>query len=151
MTIGELCNREVVVAERTETAVEAAKLMRRYHVGDLVVVEERGGKRVPLGIVTDRDLVVEVLAEEVAPEQVTVGDVMSAELITVFEHQDAADAMERMRSGGVRRIPVVDDQGVLQGIITADDLVDLFAEQMQELAKLIRRERQREQDSRSLP
>ena len=151
MTIGELCNREVVVAERTETAVEAAKLMRRYHVGDLVAVEERGGKRVPLGIVTDRDLVVEVLAEEVAPEQVTVGDVMSAELITVFEHQDAADAMERMRSGGVRRIPVLDDQGVLQGIITADDLVDLFAEQMQELAKLIRRERQREQDSRSLP
>ncbi|MEJ2343974.1 MAG: CBS domain-containing protein [Gammaproteobacteria bacterium] len=151
MTIGELCNREVVVAERTETVVEAAKLMRRHHVGDLVVVEERSGQRVPVGIVTDRDLVVEVVAEEVAPGQVTVGDVMSTELITVFEHQDAADAMERMRSGGVRRIPVVDDQGVLQGIITVDDLVDLFAEQMQELAKLIRRERQREQDNRSMP
>jgi CBS domain-containing protein len=141
----------VVVAERTDTVVEAAKLMRRYHVGDLVVVEERSGQRIPVGIATDRDLVVEVLAEEVAPEQVTVGDVMSTELITVFEHQDAADAMERMRSGGVRRIPVVDDLGMLQGIITADDLVDLFAEQMQELAKLIRRERQREQDNRSLP
>ena len=56
MPIGEICNRDVVVVQRNESALEAAKLMRHHHVGDVVVVEERGGLRVPVGLVTDRDL-----------------------------------------------------------------------------------------------
>lgn len=62
MSVGEICNREVVVADKEEDAREAARLMRQYHVGDLVVVERRGEESIPLGVVTDRDLVIEVLA-----------------------------------------------------------------------------------------
>ncbi len=62
MAVGEICNREVVIAEKTLSVVDAAQLMRTHHVGDLVVVEERAGRRLPVGIVTDRDIVVEVVA-----------------------------------------------------------------------------------------
>lgn len=151
MAIGELCNREVVVVGRDVTVLEAAKLMRRYHVGDLVVIDERGGERIPTGIVTDRDVVIEVVAEEVDPKRVTVADVMGAELATVGEDEDAIEVMGRMRAHGVRRMPVVNARGGLEGIITVDDLIDLFSEQMQDLAALIRREQLREKQARSLP
>ena len=81
MSIGEICNREVVVARRDESALQAAKLLRRHHVGDLVVVDEHDGRRLPVGILTDRDLVMEVLAEVLGPEAVTVGDIMQTGLL----------------------------------------------------------------------
>ena len=64
MPVSEICNREVIVVQRETTVNEAAKLMRQHHVGSVVVFEERKGVRVPVGIVTDRDLVVEVMAPE---------------------------------------------------------------------------------------
>jgi len=98
MTIGELCNRDVVVINKGENALEAVRLMRRYHVGDVVVVEDKDGRKVPAGILTDRDIVIELVAEQVDPESVTVEEVMSDQLLTVNESDELLDTMEQMRT-----------------------------------------------------
>jgi CBS domain-containing protein len=148
MTVGEVCNREVVFVLATESVVEAARLMRQHHVGDLVVVEEREGRRVPVGIVTDRDLVLEVLAAEIDPNKLTAGDVMSDELVTAREEDSLFDTIERLRAHGIRRLPVVDREGSLVGILTVDDLIELLAEIVSHLAALLERERMREKARR---
>lgn len=144
MAVGEICNREVVVAERNLSVREAAQLMRTHHVGDLVVVEVMDGRKRPVGIVTDRDVVVEVVAPGVNPEALTVADIMGPEVATVRESEGVYEALRYMRDKGVRRMPVVDRDGGLAGIITLDDLLSLLAEEMTELAKLVSHERQRE-------
>jgi len=144
MAVGEICNREVVIAEKALSVVDAAQLMRKHHVGDLVVVEEKDGRRHPVGIVTDRDIVVEVVAAEVNPDALKVGDIMGPEVATVRESEGLFEALRYMRDKGVRRMPVVDRQGGLVGILTLDDLLSLLAEEMTELAKLVSHERQRE-------
>jgi CBS domain-containing protein len=144
MAVGELCNREVVIAEKTLSVVDAAQLMRKHHVGDLVVVEERSGRKQPVGIVTDRDIVVEVVAAGVNPDALKVGDIMGPEVATVREAEGLFEALRYMRDKGVRRMPVVDREGGLVGILTLDDLLSLLAEEMTELAKLVSHERQRE-------
>jgi CBS domain-containing protein len=144
MTLGELCNRNTIFTTRTSSAAEAAQLMREQHVGDLVVVDEKSGRQVPVGIVTDRDLVVEIIARGVDANTVTVGDVMSADLVTARETDGLYDTMQRMRAKGVRRVPVVDAGGALVGIITVDDFLDLLAEELTALARLVSREQARE-------
>ena len=145
MNVGELCNREVIIVGQDATVLEAAKLMRQYHVGDLVVIEKRQGASFPIGILTDRDIVIEIIAAEVDFDAVTVGDVMSYELITASEEDAIADTIKLMRDKGIRRVPVVNKQGELEGIIAVDDLIDLLAEQMQDIVALISCEKKREQ------
>lgn len=144
MPVGEICNREVVIAEKSLSVIEAARLMRTHHVGDLVVVEVRDDRKHPVGIVTDRDIVVEVVAAGVNPESLKVGDIMGPEVATVRESEGLFETLRYMRDKGVRRMPVVDGTGGLVGILTLDDLLGLLAEEMTELAKLVSRERQRE-------
>lgn len=144
MTLGELCNRNTIFTTRTSSATEAAQLMREQHVGDLVVVDEKSGRRVPVGIVTDRDLVVEILARGVDANAVTVGDVMGSDLVTARETDGLYDTMQHMRAKGVRRVPVVDAGGALVGIVTVDDFLDLLAEELTALARLVSREQARE-------
>lgn len=148
MAVGEICNREVVIAEKTLSVAQAAQLMRTHHVGDLVVVESKGGANHPVGIVTDRDIVVEVVASGVNPDALTVADIMGPEVATVRESEGLYEAMRYMHGKGVRRMPVVNRDGGLVGIITLDDLLGLLAEEMTELAKLVSRERQREATAR---
>ena len=148
MTIGTICNREVVVARKDAGVQEAAQLMRQYHVGDLVVVEDRGAVRIPVGILTDRDLVVEVLAKGVAPDTVTAGDIMTTDIVTGGEVDSIWATLQRMRTKGIRRLPVVDGEGGLVGILTMDDLLELFAGELADLSKIISREQDREKAAR---
>jgi CBS domain-containing protein len=141
---GEICDRDVVITDPSSSVPELARLMREYHVGDVVVVDRAGGQPVPIGIVTDRDLVVQVLAAEVSPTALTAADVMSDQLVMVAEHEEVWDALETMRANGVRRVPVVDEQRALVGILALDDLLDLLAEELAHLVRLIAREQQRE-------
>lgn len=141
MPISEICNREVIIAERDESALEAAKLMREYNVGTIVVVEARNGARVPVGIVTDRDLVVEIVAAEVDPALIRLSDVMARELVTLKGSCGLFEGVQYMRGKGVRRIPIVDDDGSLLGIVTLDDLLGLLAEELNALANLVANER----------
>jgi CBS domain-containing protein len=144
MPIGEICTRDTVVCDRNTTVTEAAQLMRKHHVGDLVVIEESEGKRIPVGIVTDRDIVVSVVSMKLDPNVFSVGDLVFTDVVTIREDQGIFETMQQMRKHGVRRIPVVDRRGGLAGIISIDDLIQLLAEEMNELAKLISREQARE-------
>ena len=148
MTAGELCNRTVYIIHPEESILEAARLMKTHHVGCLVVVEERGDERVPVAMLTDRDLVVKGLAE--APRELArlrVAQVMSDGLVTARENERMYDVRKKMRSRGVRRIPVVDAQDRLQGIIAFDDLVDWLAQELADLARLVSREQERESEA----
>lgn len=143
MAIGEFCNREVVIVQRSDTALDAAKLMRQHHVGDVLVVDESNGRKTPVGIVTDRDLVVEIMAPELDNRAITVGDMM-IDLAAVKEDTGVFEAIRYMRTKGVRRMPVVSEDGGLVGILTLDDLLELLAEELLELAKLVRYEQKKE-------
>ena len=139
--------RQVVICSPATGLVEAARLLRDYHVGSLVVVERTGGgARVPVGVVTDRDIVVDGVAEH--PDSftsLTVAQVMTSELVTAREDEDVATVLSRMTSFGIRRVPVVDTQGMLQGILTYDDLVEWMAEQLGGLTRVVRSELKVEQ------
>lgn len=148
MSIGEICTREVVVTSATTRVDTAAELMRRHHVGDLVVIEESGGKLVPLGIVTDRDIVVEVVAAGLDPKVLTVGEIMAQELVTGEENDGILDTLQIMRAKGVRRLPILAEDGSLLGIVTVDDLIEVLAEELTDLARVISRGRAREAKSR---
>jgi CBS domain-containing protein len=149
MSIGEICSRETVFTTRDTTVATAARLMRHHHVGTLVVVEEmNGGKRVPVGIVTDRDVVIEVMATGLDPNAITVGDIMGPELVTARESEGVLETMQIMRYKGVRRLPIVDKDGQLVGIVSIDDLLEVLAEEFSELAKIMAREQARETSSR---
>ena len=149
MSVGEYCNRDVVVITRSESVREAVDLMRRFHVGNVVVVEEQTTMPVPVGIITDRDIVIEILAEGVDINSVNIGDVMSLELITVKEDTKLLDAVEIMRSKGIRRLPVVNGGGGLVGILTVDDVIELLSEQITNIVGIISNEQRQEQDKRN--
>jgi signal-transduction protein with cAMP-binding, CBS, and nucleotidyltransferase domain len=148
MRVGDFCIREVVQCTRDASALELSQLMRESHVGDVVVVDQPNGKKIAVGIVTDRDLVIEVMAKERDSALVTAKDLMRGELVTVGEGNDVYETAELMRDRGVRRTPVVDDQGGLVGIVTLDDLLRIIGEQLALLARVIARERSQERQLR---
>jgi len=130
MRVGEVCTRPVVSCEASTSAVDAAQKMRAAHIGNLVVVEDREGAPVPIGVLTDRDIVIQVVAKEVDPKSLRVGDIMSRDVYTVEEDEPARETIERMRAKGVRRLPVVNKAGTLVGIIALDDLLRTLAEDL---------------------
>ncbi len=148
MSIGEFCNREAVFATREMSLTEAAKLMREFHVGDLVIVDELDSKRVPVGIITDRDMVIGVIAQSLDVNEFCVGDIMGPQLVSVQEQEGVFETIRLMRSNGIRRVPVVNQEKGLIGIVSADDILDLLAEEMNELAKVAPREQLREAKTR---
>lgn len=147
MSIGDICNREVVFVNRDVTVHAACRLMRHYHVGSLVVVDEVSGvdgKRVPVGILTDRDIVVEVDAMDLDAKVMTAGDIMSPDLVTAPESLGISAAIELMRTRGIRRLPIVDDENRLVGIVAIDDLLAVLAEEFSAIARVVSRESMRE-------
>lgn len=144
MPVSEICNREVVVVQRNDTALEAAKLIRQHHVGDVLVVEDRNGVRIPVGIITDRDLIMEIMAPELDGSVITVGDIMAQELVTTKGSTGIFEAIQYMRQKAVRRLPIVNEDGGMIGILTLDDLLELLSEELLEIAKLVRNEQQKE-------
>lgn len=148
MTVGEYCNRETIIIGPHEPVIEAVSLMREQHVGALVVTEERHQEQVPIGILTDRDILIEILAEGVSIDAVTVGDIMNRDPKVAWDDEDVTTIIKRMRVNGIRRMPVVNEKNVLQGLITLDDLLELIAAELTDLAALISREQKQEQEKR---
>lgn len=144
MPIGEVCNKEIITVQSEDSVLDAAKMMRQNHVGDVLVVENRNGINIPIGIVTDRDLVMEIMAPELDASVITVGDIMAPEFTTVKESAGLFEAIQHMRNMAVRRLPVVDESGQLVGIVTLDDLLVLLADELHALARLVTREQQKE-------
>lgn len=149
MTVGEICKRSVVVAAKNETIVEAANHMRASHVGDLVVVEDRQGRRVPIGVITDRDIVVGAVAPNSGHlESLLVGDIMTPDVVTARETEPIEAALKKMEEHGIRRLPVVDGNGALVGIVTLDDALQVLTEQQIGLVKIVAEEQQHERHFR---
>lgn len=145
MRVSEICSRHVVVTHKDEPVVEAARRMRSEHVGDLVVVDDRDGREVPVGVLTDRDIVVGVVATDLEHiGQLDVGDVMTSELVTATEDEDVAQVLRRMRSFGVRRVPVLDGDGALGGILSIDDVLSGLADELSEIAAVAWKQRAHE-------
>jgi CBS domain-containing protein len=148
MRIDEICTTQTIYCKRDESVQGAAWLMRKNHVGDLVVIDEPDGERVPVGIVTDRDIVVSVIALGLDPASLLVGDIMSDDLLTCSEGDDVYATIERMRLRGIRRVPVVNPHGGLAGIVSADDLLGFLAEEMSELARIAPHQQSQEKRAR---
>ena len=136
MRIGEICTVQTIYCTRDETVQGAALLMRKHHVGDLVVIEQPDDERVPVGIITDRDIVVSVIALGLDPASLLVADIMSDDVLTATEDDDVYETIERMRFRSIRRVPVVNAAGGLTGIVSADDLLEFLAEEMAELSRI---------------
>ena len=144
LSAGELCTRNVVFAERQLSVTEAAQLMREHHVGCLVVTDEALGSRVPVGLLTDRDIVLAVVAKGVDAQTLRVEDVMSTDPATAREGDSLLDTLAVMRHAGVRRLPVTDAQGRLQGLLTLDDVIETVGEEMSVLVQVLVSARRRE-------
>jgi CBS domain-containing protein len=126
MLLKDVCTAGVISCGRETSVLQAADLMRRRHVGDLVVVDDPEDEGIPLGVVTDRDIVVEVLAKGLDPAKTTVGSLMRSPVVIAYESEDTTQAIERMRMHGVRRLPVVAHEGEVVGIVTLNDLLRVF-------------------------
>ena len=129
MTIGALCTRKVATVRRDATVAQAAASMRAYHVGDLLVTDP-ADDRIPIGIITDRDIVLEVVGQGMAPADVPVGAVMSAPLVSLREEDGVLEALSIMAARGVRRAPVLDRGGRLAGVLSIDDLLALLVREL---------------------
>lgn len=148
LTTGEICTREVTIAFKKTTLIGAARLMRENHVGCLVIVEETGGLRIVVGMLTDRDIVTAAVASDLDLGTLRVEDVMITDLVTAREDDSLIDLMHNMHSKGVRRIPVVGEQGELVGVVTLDDVLDVLAQELGLLVSAIDSEGKRERQLR---
>ena len=148
MKLKDLCVLDVAFCTPDVTVVEAARLMRQHHTGDLVVLDDADEEREPVGIITDRDIVLEVLAKGRDPGRTTVREIMSRQLVIASDSEDYAEALQRMATHGVRRVPVVDDKRCVVGIVTLDDLLRVHAAQANRLLDIVGKEQVREQRAR---
>lgn len=147
MLLKDICTLDLACCSRETSLLGAARLMRERHTGTLMVVDDPQGDRTPAGIVTDRDIVVQGLANELDPASTRVDRVMAAHLVIADGSERLEDGIERMRLHGVRRLPVV-EHGHLLGIVTLDDLLTLHARQATALAEIVSKEQTHEQRTR---
>ncbi len=138
MLVRDYCNMNVICCEPDAPIAEVAALMRRHHVGDVIVLDsQQEGMRVPIGIVTDRDILVETIALDIDAKLFTASDLMTTPVTTVQEDAGLNEALAIMRGKRVRRLPVVNRAGSLFGIITSDDLLNLIAAELAMIAGLV--------------
>jgi predicted transcriptional regulator len=149
MKVGDYCKRAVVTIAASADAAAAAKLMREEHVGFLVVYREGDTLQQPVGVLTDRDLVIGVMARDVDPHAVTVGDVMTRQPLVANDTDEFNDMLEAMRMAGVRRVPVVDVRNALIGIVAMDDAIDVITGLMCNIAGSIKSEQRQEWRARA--
>ena len=149
MKVRDICSRVVVVAEPHTDLREAARLMRDNHVGALIVIDHRDGRTHPVGILTDRDVVIGVVAAPgLRPETLRVADVMTSDLATINENDGIFEAVDTMKDRGARRLPVVAKDGTLVGVLSLDDLLRVIATEMAGLTEAVRSSTVREVQER---
>jgi CBS domain-containing protein len=130
--------REDVVSVAPDTsAAEMARIMEQKNVGSVVVVDSDNR---PTGIVTDRDIIVRIIARGHHPADVMARDIMTEDPIAFTEGMQVTDAMERMMNEGIRRMPVVDRDGKLTGIVTQDDIIRLLGEEISYITRNIEKQ-----------
>ncbi|MDH3318296.1 MAG: CBS domain-containing protein [Betaproteobacteria bacterium] len=150
MKVRDFCSPQIALAEPGASLREAALLMRNQHVGALVVVEKKEGVTRPVGVLTDRDIVVAVIAVPGArPEGIRVADAMSTRLAVAREDDGLFEVAQIMSERAVRRLPVVAADGGLKGIVTLDDVLRVVSAELGQLAEGLRWGRMREREKRA--
>jgi len=147
-TVADYCVRDVVTVDREMPITNCAKLMHDEHIGSLVVVDVREGRKVPVGMLTDRDIAIEIVAFEVDADALTAGDIITGDVAVASEGVDMLAVLATMREHGVRRLPVVDADGALVGIVSADNLWEVLAEEVDGLVRVMKAEQTRERGTR---
>ena len=144
MHVGQLCNRDAVTISPHAKVAAAAQLMRDKHVGYLIVIEPdfAGATQRAIGVLTDRDIVVDVVARGADPRHAAVRDVMSPNPVTIAMTEPVFAAAQEMRRLGVRRLPVVGSLGELRGVLSLDDVLDALSSELRNLAGAIHNEQQ---------
>ena len=145
MLLKDICTMDVVCCGRRTRALEAARLMRQHHVGDLIVIDDPEQERTPIGIITDRDLVLDVLGNGLDPATTEVGSLIHRTLVIANESEDTAQVIDRMREHGVRRIPLVNSRGGMVGIVTVDDLLRVLVAEASALLEVMGKGKRQEQ------
>lgn len=140
MDAGELCTRKTVIIGEDKSVKAAAKLMKQYNVGSLVVTKPKDDHNLPIGIITDRDILIHVIAEEKSMEDIKVRAIMKAPVITVQETTTLYDALMKMRYNGIRRVPVVNGHGLLTGILSIDDILENISKELNEITQIFKKE-----------
>lgn len=151
MNLVTLMNKRVVVVPPGTPVETAARLMRDEHVGALVVLSSEAAHARPVGVLTDRDLVIEVLAQGAPPALLTVGDVTLPRLVTAESDESLFDAMERMSREGVRRLVVVDASGGVLGLVSMDDILVALSQSLALMARTISHELRNERGGSGPP
>ena len=137
MKVGNFCKRDVVVISPDDSLADAARMMRDRHVGFLVVTESKAGRRLPVGVLTDRDIVVQVIARDVDPRGLTVGDVMARDPVSAAETDDLSVVLQHLRNAGLRRVPVIDSKGALAGVFAIDDAINVVSGLLDDIASTV--------------
>lgn len=140
MPISNLCSKDVVCIKQSDTLQEAARLMKKQHIGGLVVVDDEDQ---PVGILTDRDITLTAVADNL-PASTSVENAMSKNIVTVHKDEGISEVINKMEHEGVRRIIVVDENRKACGLVSFDDLVQLLAEELNSLGRLIQRQLENE-------
>jgi CBS domain-containing protein len=148
MKAGEFCKREVIVVERHEALTEAARLMKTCHVGCVVVVEMHDDGRRPVGILTDRDIVLRYVSFGLPTNDVVVSEAMTSDLVTLDEEADLMETVRLMRDRSLQRLPVIDARSNLIGLVARDDAIELLAEELTDLVSAVDRRERRERQVR---
>ncbi len=149
MRVGDIGRRSVVAIDNTMELIAAAEMMRERHVGFLVVHKAGDHLRRPIGVLTDRDIVIEVIAKKVDPHTLTVDDLMTRKPLVADEEEELGDVLQAMRNAGVRRVPVVDANGALIGIVAIDDAFEVVTSFMCDIAGSVKNEQKQERRSRA--
>ena len=149
MRVADVCTPLTVHIDPMASVRDAARLMRERHVGAVVVVDKRNQRCVPIGVVTDRDIAISVVAAGIDPDAVTVRDVMSQPVAICTADQDIFEAIQTMRSHGVRRLPMLNESGDFAGFVAADDVYDALAKEFRSLSEVFLREQAHEIEARA--
>ncbi len=147
LTLSELYQKNVVCLKFNNTATDAAKLMLENHIGDVVVIDDESGKSIPVGIVTDRDIVIATVAKGLDPKSVKLSEIMSKKIVTASESEGLGNLVKMMTDEGLSRLPIVDSSGELKGILTSKKLFQTFTNALCDLASISVAQQRREEET----
>lgn len=145
MSVKSVCRTNVVTISPKASVLMAAQVMKQEHMGSLVVAEATNGARKPLGILTDRDIVRLIVANEADARSLQVEDVMTRDVQCLQEDEGIYKAMKKMRQLGLRRMPVVRKDGSLLGIVSLDDFMELLADELNQISGVSATQRKKEE------
>ena len=139
---------QLISVETGSTLTEAAQLMRKNHVGNIVVVDQKSGKKKPVGIITDRDIALEIFAQDKDPKTMKAEDIMTRSLATATLNEDLFSMIAKMKENGVNRLPVLSESGDLVGIVTSKKLLQCLVQGLQDLSAVSSQQHKKEKDTR---